>query len=170
MSPLDHSHWTATAQVLIAAAYRGRIAELQSRQLTMAIPARRCSRSPRIDPQATRRYGRARRRAERVGRSVRLSRLAAWCPAFDDAPRWRQETRRGEHHGLPHGFARQPRFRFPPQHGSWPVHRSCPLAPHHARAELVGELLKGRLVGDRKHQVEGEGTARRTCRASDWRP
>ena len=30
----------------------------------------------------------ARRRAERVRQSVRLSGCRAWCPAFDDAPRW----------------------------------------------------------------------------------
>ena len=41
------------------------------------------------------------------------------------------------------------------------------VGPHHARAELV-ENLKGRLVA-RKDQVAAE-TARRTCRASDWRP
>ena len=48
-------------------------------------PARRCSRRTH---RATRRYGRARRRAERVRHSVRLSGCRAWCPAFDDAPRW----------------------------------------------------------------------------------
>ena len=55
---------------------------------------------------ATRRYGRARRRAERVRHSVRLSGCRAWCPAFDDAPRWhRRREPWGEHHGLPHAFA-----------------------------------------------------------------
>ena len=41
------------------------------------------------------------------------------------------------------------------------------VGPHHARAELV-ENLKGRLVA-RKTKLPLK-TARRTCRASDWRP
>ena len=63
---------------------------------------------------------RARRRAERVRHSVRLSGCRTWCPDVSiDARRWhRRREPCGEHHGLPHAFARQPRFR-PPQHGSW---------------------------------------------------
>ena len=72
-----------------------------------------------------------------------------------------------EHHGLkPHAFARQPRFR-PPQHGSWAVHRSCLGWAAPCPSGACGEFE--RPSRSAKDQVAAE-TARRTCRASDWRP
>ena len=79
-----------------------------------------------------------------------------------------QETRTlWEHHGLPHAFARQPRFRPGPQHGSWAVHRSCLGWAAPCPSGACGEFE--RPSRSAKDQVAAE-TARRTCRASDWRP
>ena len=67
---------------------------------------------------------------------------------------------------FPHAFARQPRFR-PPQHGSWAVHRSCLGWAAPCPSGACGEFE--RPSRSAKDQVAAE-TARRTCRASDWRP
>ena len=100
------------------------------------------------------------------GLSVRLSGCRAWCPAFDDAPRWhRRREPCGEHHGLPNAFARQPRFR-PPQHGSWAVHRSCLGWAAPCPSGACGEFERP----SRSAKDLAAETARRTCRASDWRP
>ena len=82
------------------------------------------------------------------------------------ARRWAGRQPCGEHHGLPHAFARQPRFR-PPQHGSWAVHRSCLGWAAPCPSGACGEFE--RPSRSAKDQVAAE-TARRTCRASDWRP
>ena len=114
-----------------------------------AIPARRCSRRTPERLGATVEHD-GEPNASGIGPSFRFR---AWCPAFDDAPRWhRRREPCGEHHGLPHAFARQPRFR-PPQHGSWAVHRSC-LGWAAPKAKLPLKLHgghAGRLTGDRLH-------------------
>ena len=55
----------------------------------------------------------------------------------------------------------------PPQHGSWAVHRSCLGWAAPCPSGACGEFE--RPSRSAKDQVAAE-TARRTCRASDWRP
>ena len=55
----------------------------------------------------------------------------------------------------------------PPQHGSWAVHRSCLGWATPCPSGACGEFE--RPSRSAKDQVAAE-TARRTCRASDWRP
>ena len=165
-SGLPHGPFTRQQRpVLIAALTEAGIAAPIASDRS-AIPARRCSRRTH---RATRRYGRARRRrAERVRHSVRRSGCRAWCPAFDDAPRWhRRREPCGEHHGpIPTRSLANPGF----------VHLNMVLGlstdpvlvgPHHARAELV-ENLKGRLVARKtKLPLKLHGGH---AGPSDWRP
>ena len=149
-------HHTRQQRSAHSRAYRGHSRSIRP----SAIPARRCSREP----------------TERLGATVEhdgepnASGIASVFPvvelgaAFDDAPRWhRRREPCGEHHGT----------RSPANPGF--VHLNMVLGlstdpvlvgPHHARADC-GEFE--RPSRSAKDQGAAE-TARRTCRASDWRP